>query len=90
MQATSSTDHSVISARRLFLTGLALAITGSILFSAKGVVVKLHYRQQVDAMTVLALRMLFSLPFLQRLRGFKCAVCPYCPRMIVGALFCWA
>ena len=38
-------------------------IVGSVLFSAKGVVVKLHYRHQVDAMTVLALRMLFSLPF---------------------------
>ena len=71
MQATSSTDHSVISARRLFLTGLALAITGSILFSAKGVVVKLHYRQQVDAMTVLALRMLCSLPFFAAIAWFQ-------------------
>ncbi len=43
--------------------GLLLAMLGSVLFSAKGVVVKLHYRHQVDAMTVLALRMLFSLPF---------------------------
>lgn len=40
-----------------------MSIVGSVLFSAKGVVVKLHYRHQVDAMTVLALRMLFSLPF---------------------------
>jgi len=40
-----------------------MAVIGSVLFSAKGVVVKLHYRHQVDAMTVLALRMLFSLPF---------------------------
>jgi len=53
-------DHS---SRRLFLTGLLLAMLGSVLFSAKGVVVKLHYRHHVDAMTVLALRMLFSLPF---------------------------
>ena len=51
------------SSRRLFLTGLLLAMLGSVLFSAKGVVVKLHYRHYVDAMTVLALRMLFSLPF---------------------------
>ena len=51
------------SARRLFLAGLLLALAGSVLFSAKAVVVKLHYRLQVDAMTVLALRMLLSLPF---------------------------
>ncbi len=49
--------------RRLFLSGLLLAMLGSVLFSAKGVVVKLHYRLHVDAMTVLALRMLLSLPF---------------------------
>jgi drug/metabolite transporter (DMT)-like permease len=56
---TSDTTH----ARRLFLIGIAMAVVGSVLFSAKGVVVKLHYRHQVDAMTVLALRMLLSLPF---------------------------
>ncbi len=50
-------------ARRLFLTGLAMALAGSVLFSAKAIVVKLLYRHQVDPMTVLALRMLFSLPF---------------------------
>ncbi len=50
-------------ARRFFLLGIGMAVIGSVLFSAKGVVVKLHYRHQVDAMTVLALRMLFSLPF---------------------------
>ena len=52
-----------VHARRVFLIGIAMAVVGSVLFSAKGVVVKLHYRHQVDAMTVLALRMLFSLPF---------------------------
>ena len=56
---TSDTTH----ARRLFLIGIAMAVVGSVLFSAKGVVVKFHYRHQVDAMTVLALRMLLSLPF---------------------------
>lgn len=52
-----------LSARHLFLIGLGLALTGSVLFSAKAVVVKLMYRYQMDAMTVLAFRMLFSLPF---------------------------
>ncbi len=59
-----ATDFSpALHARRVFLLGIAMSIVGSVLFSAKGVVVKLHYRHQVDAMTVLALRMLFSLPF---------------------------
>jgi drug/metabolite transporter (DMT)-like permease len=49
--------------RRLFLTGLALAIAGSVLFSAKAIVVKLAYRHGVDAATLIALRMLFSVPF---------------------------
>ena len=51
------------SARRVFLAGLALAITGSVLFSAKAIVVKLAYRHGVDAATLIALRMLFSVPF---------------------------
>lgn len=51
------------SARRLFLAGLALAIAGSVLFSAKAVVVKLAYRHGVDAATFLALRMLMASPF---------------------------
>ena len=63
MPATLSVNTDAAHARRLFLAGIAMAIVGSVLFSAKGVVVKLHYRHQVDAMTVLALRMLFSLPF---------------------------
>jgi drug/metabolite transporter (DMT)-like permease len=51
------------SSRQLFLTGLAIAISGAILFSAKAIVAKLIYRYQVDAVTLLAFRMLFSLPF---------------------------
>ena len=50
-------------ARRLFLAGLALAIVGSVLFSAKAIVVKLAYRHGVDAATLIALRMAFSVPF---------------------------
>lgn len=63
MPATHAPDPVSVRARRFFLVGIAMSIVGSVLFSAKGVVVKLHYRHQVDAMTVLALRMLFSLPF---------------------------
>jgi drug/metabolite transporter (DMT)-like permease len=47
----------------VFAAGLALAIGGSVLFSAKAVVIKLAYRYGVDATTLIALRMAFSLPF---------------------------
>jgi drug/metabolite transporter (DMT)-like permease len=50
-------------ARQVFLGGLALAVAGSVMFSAKAIVVKLAYRHGVDAETLLALRMLMSLPF---------------------------
>ncbi len=50
-------------ARQTFATGLALAILGSVLFSAKAIVVKLAYRYGVDATTLIALRMVFALPF---------------------------
>jgi drug/metabolite transporter (DMT)-like permease len=50
-------------ARQVFFSGLALAVAGSVMFSAKAIVVKLAYRHGVDAETLLALRMLMSLPF---------------------------
>ncbi len=49
--------------RSAFAAGLALAIAGSVLFSAKAIVIKLAYRYGVDAATLIALRMAFSLPF---------------------------
>lgn len=71
MPATVPLDAAPAHVRRLFLAGIAMAVLGSVLFSAKGVVVKLHYRHQVDAMTVLALRMLFSLPFFAVVAWFQ-------------------
>lgn len=50
-------------ARQAFLSGLAIAIAGAILFSAKAIVAKLIYRYHVDAVTLIAFRMIFSLPF---------------------------
>lgn len=50
------------SARQEFLIGLAIAIAGAILFSGKAIVAKLIYRYPVDAVTLLAFRMLFSAP----------------------------
>jgi drug/metabolite transporter (DMT)-like permease len=43
-------------------SGLIIAIVGAILFSAKAILAKLMYRYGVDAVMLMALRMLFSLP----------------------------
>lgn len=48
--------------RSAFLAGLTIAIVGAILFSTKAVVAKLLYRYHIDAVTLIAFRMLFSLP----------------------------
>jgi drug/metabolite transporter (DMT)-like permease len=48
--------------RRAFVAGLAIAIGGAVLFSTKAVVAKLLYRYHIDAVTLIAFRMLFSLP----------------------------
>jgi len=48
--------------RAAFLGGLGIAIGGAVLFSTKAIVAKLLYRYQLDAVTVLAFRMMFSLP----------------------------
>ena len=49
--------------RKTYLAGLAIAILGAVLFSTKAIVAKLIYRYPVDAVTLIAFRMLFSLPF---------------------------
>ena len=46
-----------------FALSVALAALGAVLFSAKAIVVKLSYVYGADASTVLALRMIASLPF---------------------------
>jgi drug/metabolite transporter (DMT)-like permease len=56
--ASPDTTH-----RAVFLTGLVLAASASVLFSAKAVVIKLAYRHGVDPLTLLTLRMLFAAPF---------------------------
>lgn len=51
------------SARSRALFGIAALVLANIGFSAKAVLVKLMYRYGVDAPSVIALRMLFALPF---------------------------
>lgn len=58
--ATASAHQSV--PRPALVAGLAIAIGGAVLFSTKAVVAKLLYRYQIDAVTLIAFRMLFSLP----------------------------
>ncbi|HEU4458780.1 MAG TPA: DMT family transporter [Methylibium sp.] len=43
--------------------GLALAAAGAVAFSGKAILAKLLYREGLDAVAVLMLRMLFALPF---------------------------
>lgn len=45
-----------------YLSGLALAATGAVFFSAKAVVAKLLYREGIDAVALIALRMLLAAP----------------------------
>ena len=45
------------------IIGAILVFVGAVCFSAKAVMVKLSYQYEIDAITILTLRMLFSLPF---------------------------
>jgi drug/metabolite transporter (DMT)-like permease len=51
-----------LSNRKTFLGGLAIAVCGAVLFSGKAIVAKLLYRYHIDAVTVIAFRMIFSVP----------------------------
>lgn len=48
---------------KTFWLGICIGVLGVILFSSKAVMVKLAYKYQVDAISILLLRMLFSFPF---------------------------
>jgi len=49
--------------RQTLIAGIVLAFLGSMAFSGKAIIVKLAYPYGVDPITLLALRMLFALPF---------------------------
>lgn len=59
-EASAAAQHPI--PRAALVGGLAIAIGGAVLFSTKAVVAKLLYRYQIDAVTLIAFRMLFSLP----------------------------
>lgn len=62
--------------RKAFLAGLMIAITGAVLFSGKAIVAKLMYRYQVDAVTVIAFRMMFSFPIFAAIAIWQMRVAP--------------
>ncbi|HVK51442.1 MAG TPA: DMT family transporter [Pseudoxanthomonas sp.] len=61
--APNQARESSATSTRLPLSGFALAALGAIAFSGKAIIVKLGYRYGVDAITLLALRMLVAFPF---------------------------
>lgn len=61
--ASTATPSSVDASRARRLSGIALAAFGAVAFSGKAIIVKLGYRYGADAITLIALRMAFALPF---------------------------
>ena len=57
------TNSRHISINRDALLGVVFALLAAVGFSAKAILVKLAYLDNVDAVTLLALRMAFSVPF---------------------------
>lgn len=49
--------------RNSYLFAAIITVIGAILFSTKAVLIKLAYQHPIDSLSLLALRMLFSLPF---------------------------
>lgn len=59
MSAPDQTIHT----NRHYLIGLGFAILGAALFSIRPILVKFAYQENIDSVTLLTLRMLFSAPF---------------------------
>lgn len=49
--------------RNAYIVGILLGLSGAVLFSTRAILIKLAYAYQVDPITFLTLRMVFSLPF---------------------------
>jgi drug/metabolite transporter (DMT)-like permease len=62
--------------RAALVAGLSIAIAGAVLFSTKAVVAKLLYRYHIDAVTLIAFRMLFSLPVFAAVAIWKMRTAP--------------
>ena len=60
--------QSQIQSRQAFI-GILMVLIASVAFSSKAIMVKLAYVYPVNASTLIALRMLFSIPFFMHPRG---------------------
>ncbi len=61
---TTSTVKPMTASRKRFLIGILLLMLSSVAFSSKAILIKILYRDTpIDTYSILALRMLFSLPF---------------------------
>ena len=49
--------------KQTFIYGILLGVIGIVLFSSKAIMVKLAYKYNIDALSMLLLRMLFAFPF---------------------------
>jgi len=49
--------------KKHFIYGVLLGVLGIVMFSSKAIMVKLSYQYNIDAVSILFLRMLFSFPF---------------------------
>ena len=58
----ASSSRNILVNRDAFF-GVAFALLAAVGFSGKAILIKLAYLDRVDAITLLALRMAFSLPF---------------------------
>ena len=63
MSQPYTTTPGATPSRSYLLTGIALGLCGAVLFSTRAILIKLAYAYQVDPVTFLTLRMVFSLPF---------------------------
>jgi drug/metabolite transporter (DMT)-like permease len=70
------------------LSGLGLALAGSIAFSGKAIIVKLAYRHGVDAVTLIMYRMLFALPLFALMAWWAGRGKPALTRRDLLALLC--
>ncbi len=84
MTSTTSAHAHPGFSRQAYLSGLAIAVAGAILFSAKAIVAKLIYRYHVDAVTLIAFRMLFSLPFFAAVALWKARTEPALDKSDLG------
>lgn len=62
MNVKANTQENPVINRRQQIIAALLVFSGALCFSAKAVFIKLAYRYEVDSISLLALRMLFSLP----------------------------